>query len=139
MDMRDSAGTLMSESKTERKSEVPAPLRPLRGLQETRVATQEESGVLGFPSRRGLTPRGFLLQCMKVKSESEVAQSCPTFSDPMDCSLQAPPSMGFSRQDYWSGVPSYIKVTIFLYFGGSKAATATLPVPPQDACVLRHV
>jgi len=29
----------------------------------------------------------FLLQCMKVKSESEVAQSCPTLSDPMDCSL----------------------------------------------------
>ena len=29
----------------------------------------------------------FLLQCIKVKSESEVAQSCPTLSDPMDCSL----------------------------------------------------
>ena len=29
----------------------------------------------------------FLLQCMKVKSESEVAQSCPTLSDPIDCSL----------------------------------------------------
>ena len=29
----------------------------------------------------------FLLQCMKVKSESEVFQSCPTLSDPMDCSL----------------------------------------------------
>ena len=29
----------------------------------------------------------FLLQCMKVKSEREVAQSCPTPSDPMDCSL----------------------------------------------------
>ena len=28
-----------------------------------------------------------LLQCMKVKSEREVAQSCPTLSDPMDCSL----------------------------------------------------
>ena len=28
----------------------------------------------------------FLLQCSKVKSESEVAQSCPTPSDPMDCS-----------------------------------------------------
>ena len=90
---------------------------------------------------------------MKVKSESEVAQSCPTLSDPMDCSppgspvpgilqartlewvaisfcnawkwkvkvkslsrvrllatpwtvaYQAPPSMGFSRQEYWSGVP----------------------------------
>ena len=29
----------------------------------------------------------FLLQCMKVKSQSEVAQSCPTHRDPMDCSL----------------------------------------------------
>ena len=28
-----------------------------------------------------------LLKCMKVKSESEVAQSCPTLRDPMDCSL----------------------------------------------------
>ena len=28
----------------------------------------------------------FLLHCMKVKSQSEVAQSCPTLSDPMDCS-----------------------------------------------------
>ena len=28
----------------------------------------------------------FLLQCMKVKSESEVIQSCPTLRDPMDCS-----------------------------------------------------
>ena len=86
---------------------------------------------------------------MKVKSESEVAQSCPTLCDPMDCSLpgssvhgilqarvlewvaivytaaaaakslqscltlatpwttayQAPLSMGFSREKYWSGVP----------------------------------
>ena len=29
----------------------------------------------------------FLLQCMKVKSESELAQSCPTLSNPIDCSL----------------------------------------------------
>ena len=29
----------------------------------------------------------FLLQCMKAESESEVAQSCLTLSDPMDCSL----------------------------------------------------
>ena len=29
----------------------------------------------------------FLLQCMKVESESEVAQSCPTLPDAMDCSL----------------------------------------------------
>ena len=47
----------------------------------------------------------FLLQCMKVKSESEVAQSCPTPSDPWTAAHQAPPSMGFSRQEYWSGLP----------------------------------
>ena len=32
----------------------------------------------------------FLLQSMEVKSESEVAQSCPTPSDPMDCSPPGP-------------------------------------------------
>ena len=47
----------------------------------------------------------FLLQCMKVKSESEVAQSCPTLATPWTAACQAPPSMGFSRQEYWSGVP----------------------------------
>ena len=36
----------------------------------------------------------FLLQCMKVKSESEVAQSCPTLSDPMDCSLPGSSARG---------------------------------------------
>ena len=42
---------------------------------------------------------------MKVKSESEVTQSCPTLSDRPHVAYQAPPSMGFSRQEYWSGVP----------------------------------
>ena len=44
----------------------------------------------------------------KVKeSESEVSQSCPTLCDPMDCSLPhfSGKSMGFSRQEYWSGLP----------------------------------
>ena len=42
---------------------------------------------------------------MKVKSESEVAQPCPTLATPRTAAYQAPPSMGFSRQKYWSGVP----------------------------------
>ena len=42
---------------------------------------------------------------MKVKSESEVAQSCLTLSDPMDCSLPGSSVHGFSRQECWSGVP----------------------------------
>ena len=47
----------------------------------------------------------FLLQCRKVKSESEVTQSCPTLVTPWTAAYQAPPSMGFSRQNYWRGVP----------------------------------
>ena len=39
----------------------------------------------------------FLLQCMKVKSESEVAQSCPTLCDPMDCSLPGSSCHGISQ------------------------------------------
>ena len=34
-----------------------------------------------------------------------VAQLCPTFGDPMDCTSQDPLSMGFSREEYWSGLP----------------------------------
>ena len=47
----------------------------------------------------------FLLQCIKVKSESEVTQLCLTLSDPMDCSLPGSSVQGFSRQEHWSGVP----------------------------------
>ena len=36
---------------------------------------------------------------------AKLAQSCPTLGDPVDCSRQAPLSMGFPRQEYWSGVP----------------------------------
>ena len=42
---------------------------------------------LGFSSKNTRVGYHFLLQCMKVKSESEVAQSCLTLSDLMDCSL----------------------------------------------------
>ena len=37
--------------------------------------------------------------------ESEVAQSCPTLCDLWTVAHQAPPSMGLSRQEYWSGLP----------------------------------
>ena len=40
-----------------------------------------------FPGKNTGVGCHFLLQCIKVKSESEDAQSCPTLSHPMDCSL----------------------------------------------------
>ena len=36
---------------------------------------------------------------------AKVLQLSPTLCDPVDCSLPAPLSMGFPRQDYWSGLP----------------------------------
>ena len=39
---------------------------------------------------------------MKVKNENEATQSCRT---PWTAAYQAPLSMGFSRQEYWSGLP----------------------------------
>ena len=40
---------------------------------------------------------------MKVKVS--VAPSFPILCDPLDCNLPGSPTMGFSRQDYWSGLP----------------------------------
>ena len=46
----------------------------------------------------------FLLQCMKVKSESEVAQSCLALSYPMHCRHPGSSVHRISRQEYWSWV-----------------------------------
>ena len=43
---------------------------------------------------------------VKVKErESEVAQLCPLFATPGTVAHHAPPSMEFSRQEYWTGLP----------------------------------
>ena len=55
-------------------------MQPLR-RQPTRLPHPWDS-----PSKNTGVGCHFLLQCMKVKSESEVAQSCSTLSNPMDCS-----------------------------------------------------
>ena len=55
-------------------------VRPYR-RQPTRLPRPWDS-----PGKNTGVGRHFLLQCMKVKSESEDAQSCPTLSDLMDCS-----------------------------------------------------
>ena len=45
----------------------------------------------------------FLLQCMKVKVKSN--SRVRLLATPWTPAYQAPPSMGFSRQEYWSGAP----------------------------------
>ena len=50
------------------------------------TAAHQAPPSLGFSGKNTGVGCHFLLQCMKVKSESEVSQSCLTLSDPMDCS-----------------------------------------------------
>ena len=55
----------------------------VHGIFQARVL---EWGAIAF-STSGASGKEFICQCRKVKSESEVVQSCPTLSNPMDCSL----------------------------------------------------
>ena len=60
----------------------------------------------GSPGKNTAVGCHFLLQCLKVKSESEVAQSCLTLWDPMDCSLPGCSVHGIfqARVLEWGGV-----------------------------------
>ena len=51
------------------------------------TAAHQAAPSLGFSRQEHWSGCHFLLQCMKVRSESEVSHSCPTLSNPMDCSL----------------------------------------------------
>ena len=77
-------------------------------------------------------------QCMKVKSESEVAQSCPTLSDPMDCS-----SPGFFVPHH---LPEFAQTHVH-QVGDAIQPPSSLPVPslwvipvhqPQASCILHR-
>ena len=79
---------------------MPDSVRPHR-RQPTRLCRPWDS-----PGKNTGVGCHFLLQCMKVKNESEVTQLCvQLFGTPWTAAYQTPPSMGFSRQEYWSGVP----------------------------------
>ena len=80
--------------------------RPLR-QQPTRLPRPWD-----FPGKNTGMGCHFLLQCMKVKSESEVAQSCLTPSDPMDYSLLGSSAHGIfqARVLEWVPQPSPSKV-----------------------------
>ena len=57
----------------------------------------------------------FLLQCMRVKSESEVTQSCPTLYDPMDCSPPGSSVHGIfqARVLEWGAIAISININIY--------------------------
>ena len=73
----------------------------------------------------------------EVKSESEVAQLCLTLSDPMDRSPPGSSSMGFSRQEDWSGVLGYSYLTNFFLKVACFRDEALLP--PAAKAVSRQL
>ena len=75
----------------------------------------------------------FFLPCMKVKSESEVAQSCQTLSDPMDCSPPGSSVHGVFQAGAleWAPSPSPHCTTELLTVG-----LFTCPHPTQSDCEL---
>ena len=77
----------------------------------------------------------FLLQCIKVKNESEVAQSCPTLSDPMDCSLPGSPVHGISQMRILEWVAIFFLQGISLPNSGIKPETSALQM---DSLPLSH-
>ena len=68
------------------------PTLQLHRRQPTRLPLPQDS-----PGKNTGVVCHFLLQCMKVKSQSEVARSCPTLSDPTDCSLPGSSLHGISQ------------------------------------------
>ena len=62
-----------------------------------------------------------LFMCLYIYAAATAAaaarslQSCPTLCDPIDGSHHAPPSLGFSRQEYWSGLPFPSPVYVCMY------------------------
>ena len=89
-------------------------VRPHR-QQPTRLARPWDS-----PGKNTGVGCRFLLQCMKVKSESEVAQSCLTLSDPMDCSLPGSSAHGIfqARVLEWGAIEGVqiIFVLLILFY-----------------------
>ena len=79
----------------------------------------------------------FLLQCRKVKSESEVAQSCPTLRDPMDCSSPGSSVHGSfqARVLEWGATAFSISYSAVCFFFLPKQAAGR----PCAHCLWGHV
>ena len=95
-------------------------MRP-HGLQSTRLLCPWDS-----PGKNTGVGCHFLLQCMKVESESEVAQSCLIISNPMDCSLPGSSIHGIFRATVleWGA----IAFSWILYSNENKWTVITSPL-----------
>ena len=96
----------------------------------------------------------FLLQCTKVKSESEVTQSCLTLSDPIDCSLPGSSVHGifqarvlewgaiaFSKSAFLHlliGILS-VQLGLSIYLTAAQIKINKIPKTPEDSFSFYHL
>ena len=99
------------------------------------TAAHQAPPSLGFSSKNPGVGCHFLLQYMKVKSESEVAQAFLTLSDPMDCSLPGSSVHGFSRQEYWSGVKGWATQLLFPNLLQTRKCLLSLKSPVKTSAL----
>ena len=105
-------------------------LRPYR-RQPTRLPRPGDS-----PGKNTGVGCYFLLQCLKVKSESEVTHLCPTLCDPKDYSLPGSSVHGIFQQEYWSELPFLPPGNILN--PGIKPESPVAPALQADSLPLSH-
>ena len=75
-------------------------------LVHTHMHTQPHTHTHMHPLEKILNPYNFLrLYSIIAATAAKSLQSCPTLCNPMTAAHQAPRSLGFSRQEHWSGLP----------------------------------
>ena len=106
-------------------------------LCDPRDCSSPGSPIPGILQERTRVGCHFLLQCVKVKSESEVAHSCPTLRDPMDCSLPGSSAHGIfqARVLEWGAIAfsakqqeSSIKISISVLLTTPKPLTLWITI-----------
>ena len=111
------------------------PVRPLR-RQPTRLPRPWDS-----PGKNPGVGCHFLLQCMKVKRESEVAQSCLTLSYPMDCNLPGSSTHGIfqARVLEWVAIAWLHKAFDCVYHNKLWKILQRMGIPEHLICLLRNL
>ena len=86
-------------------NEINIQCQPLHLCTHRTLLLCSDSTTVPFPlSKFSLPPRSFLLAHKDAMCCAKLPQSCPTLCNLWTIALQAPLSMGFSRQEYWSGL-----------------------------------
>ena len=89
------------------KIEIPYdPAIPLMGIYPEKNMIQKDTCTPVFTVALLTTAKTWKqCKCPLTAAAAKSLQSCPTLCDPITAAYQAPPSLGFSRQEHWSGLP----------------------------------